>query len=68
MMINEMYFRHYLSASRNNSLWFRVHNENKANVVKKVAFLHNVLNDAIAEINEIFSFEVQIEFLIYKNK
>ena len=67
-MINEIYFRHYLTASRNNSMWFRVYIENKIKAVKKVAFLHNVLNDAILEINGIFTIEVFIHSFINNNK
>ena len=55
---NSTSFRHYLLASGNNEVWERVHIENKIKVVKKVAFLHSVLNDAVAEINGIFTIEV----------
>ena len=49
-------------------MWLRVNIENKAKVVKKVAFLHNVLNDAIGEINGIFTIEVFINSFINNNK
>ncbi|CAO1441501.1 unnamed protein product [Diamesa tonsa] len=49
--------RFYLSAPTK-EMWQRVHIENNIKVVKKVAFLHNVLNDAIAEINGIFTIQL----------
>ena len=51
-------YRHYLSALQNNEMWIRSYIENKIKDIKKVAFLHNVLNDAVAEINGIFTIEV----------
>ena len=58
MLISPHYFRHYLSAPKNNSIWLRDFTENKIKAAKRVAFLHNILNDAIEEINGIFAIEV----------
>ena len=63
MLISHDHFRHYLSAPKNNSIWLRDFTDNKIKTVKKVAFLHNVLNDAIEEINGIFTIEVSIHFI-----
>ena len=48
---------------KNNSIWLRDFTDNKIKAVKKVAFLHNVLNDAIQEINGIFAIEVSMDFI-----
>ena len=64
---NQTSFRLYLSASGNDEMWQRIHIENKIKDVKQVAFLHNVLNDAIAEINGIFTIQVSISSISAKS-
>ena len=64
---NQTSFRLYLSASGKDEMWQRVNIENKIKVIKKVAFLHNVLNDAIAEINGIFTIQVSISSISAKS-
>ena len=47
-------------------MWRRNYIENNVKAVKKVAFLHNVLNDAIEEMNGIFTIEVSITLVNFE--
>lgn len=62
----------YLMSTNYNVVWPKPILGDKTIVIRKIAYLHNLLQDAINEINEILSIEVfetikKINFLVLKH-